>query len=43
MTLTVFSINGYQGDMWTGPQADVARYLSNQGLNLISWQFVGYN
>lgn len=43
MTLTVFSINGYQGDMWTGPQADVARYLSNQGLNLAYWQPVGYN
>ncbi|MUL48788.1 hypothetical protein FZI85_05765 [Mycobacterium sp. CBMA293] len=43
MTLTVFSINGYQGDMWSGPQADVARYLSNQGLNLAYWQPVGYN
>jgi len=43
MTLTVFSINGYQGDMWSGPQADVARYLSDQGLNLAYWQPVGYN
>lgn len=37
-----FSVNGYMGDMWTGPQAEVAQHLSNQGLNLADWQPIGY-
>ena len=40
--LTVFSINGYMGDMWSGPQAEVARHLSDQDLNLAYWQPIGY-
>jgi hypothetical protein len=43
MTLTIFSINGFGGNMWAGPQAEVAQYLSNQGLNLAYWQPIGYN
>lgn len=42
-SLTVFSINGYMGNMWLGPQAEVAQHLSNQGLNLAYWQPIGYN
>jgi hypothetical protein len=41
-TLTIFSINGYMGDMWSGPQAEVAQHLSNQGTNLAYWQPIGY-
>lgn len=40
---TIFTINGFMGDMWQGPQADTGRYLSNQGLNLAFWQPIGYN
>jgi hypothetical protein len=42
-SLTVFSINGFQGNMWGGPQAEVAQHLSNQELNLAYWQPIGYN
>jgi hypothetical protein len=31
------------GDMWTGPQADCGRYLSDQGLNIAYWQPIGYD
>jgi hypothetical protein len=41
-TLTVFSINGFMGNMWLGPQAEVAQHLSSQGLNLAYWQPIGY-
>lgn len=40
-TLTVFSINGWNGDMWSGPQAEVARHLSSVGLAY--WQPIGYD
>jgi hypothetical protein len=40
-TLTVFSINGFMGNMWLGPQAEVAQHLSNAGLAY--WQPIGYN
>jgi hypothetical protein len=43
MSLTIFTINGYMGDMWSGPQADTGRHLSNQGLNLAYWQPIGYD
>lgn len=38
--LTVFSINGYMGDMWTGPQAEVAQYVQQQ--TGVYWQPIGY-
>lgn len=40
-TLTIFSINGWNGDMWSGPQAEVARHVS--GLGLAYWQPIGYD
>lgn len=40
-TLTVFSVNGFMGDMWSGPQAEVAKQLSDQ--KLAYWQPIGYN
>ena len=47
MTLTIFTINGYMGDMYIGPQADCGRYLSknpvDHGLSLADWQPIGYN
>lgn len=39
---TIFTINGWRGDMWAGPQADVGRYLSDRGLNVAYWQPIGY-
>lgn len=39
---TIFTVNGFMGDMWAGPQADTGRHLSNQGLNLAYWQPIGY-
>jgi hypothetical protein len=46
-TLTHFSINGWNGDMMIGPQADVGRYLSgnpaDHGLGLAYWQPIGYD
>jgi hypothetical protein len=41
--IPIFTINGYMGDLWTGPQAECGVYLSNQALNLAYWQPVGYN
>jgi hypothetical protein len=38
-----FSINGFQGNMWAGPQSDTGRALSDQGWRLAYWQPVGYN
>jgi hypothetical protein len=40
-TLTVISVNGFMGNMWLGPQAEVAKHLSDVGLAY--WQPVGYN
>jgi hypothetical protein len=40
-TLTIFSINGWNGDMWSGPQAEVAKHISDLGLAY--WQPVGYD
>lgn len=40
-TLTVFSVNGFMGNMWLGPQAEVAQSLSASGLAY--WQPIGYN
>jgi hypothetical protein len=40
-SLTVFSVNGFMGNMWLGPQAEVAQHLSTIGLAY--WQPVGYN
>lgn len=40
-TLTHFSINGWNGDMWTGPQADVGRAVSAAGVAY--WQPIGYD
>lgn len=42
-SLTVFSINGFMGNMWLGPQAEVAQHLSNQGVNLAYWQPIGFD
>ncbi len=39
---TIFTVNGFMGDMWAGPQADTGRYLSNQGINAAWWQPIGY-
>ncbi len=41
-SLTVFSVNGFQGDMWLGPQAEVAKALSNNNTRAF-WQPIGYN
>lgn len=40
-TLNVFSLNGYMGNMWFGPQAEVAQHLS--ALGLAYWQPIGYD
>lgn len=40
---TIFTVNGFRGDLWLGPQADVGRYLSNQNLNIAYWQPIGYD
>lgn len=40
-SLTVFSINGFMGDMWLGPQAEVAKHLSDLGAAY--WQPIGYD
>jgi hypothetical protein len=40
-TLTIFSINGWNGDMWLGPQAQVAQQVSAAGLAY--WQPIGYD
>jgi hypothetical protein len=40
-SLTVFSINGFMGNMWLGPQAEVAQHLSQA--RLAYWQPVGYD
>ena len=40
MTLTVFSINGYMGNMWLGPQAEVAQWVQQQTGTY--WQPIGY-
>jgi hypothetical protein len=46
-TLTIFTINGWNGDMMMGPQADCGRYLSDNpvdhGLGLAHWQPIGYD
>jgi len=42
-SLNTFSINGFQGNLWLGPQAEVAKHLSNQGTNQATWWPVGYN
>jgi len=39
--VTCFTINGFMGDMWAGPQADTGRYLSD--LKLAYWQPIGYD
>ena len=39
----VYTINGFMGDCWAGPQADTGRYLSDQGTRLAYWQPVAYN
>ncbi len=41
MTLTVFSINGFMGNMWAGPQAEVAQWVQQQ--TGAYWQPIGYN
>jgi hypothetical protein len=41
MTLTIFSINGFMGNMWLGPQAEVAAAV--QRATGIWWQPIGYN
>lgn len=41
--VVIYSLNGFAGDMWQGPQADTGRHLSNQGLNVAYWQPVGYD
>ena len=38
-----YTVNGFMGDLWSGPQADTGRYLGNQGLNLAYFQPIGYN
>ena len=38
----IYTINGFLGDMWQGPQAETGRHLSNQGLNIAYWQPIGY-
>jgi len=38
----IYTINGFMGDMWAGPQAQTGQYLSNQGLSLAYWQPIGY-
>lgn len=40
-TLTIFTINGFQGNMWLGPQAECGKYLSDAGLAY--WQPIGYD
>jgi hypothetical protein len=40
-SLTVFSINGYMGNMWLGPQAEVASAVSG-GNTRAWWQPIGY-
>jgi hypothetical protein len=40
MTLTVFSINGYMGQMFAGPQAEVAQWVQQE--TGIYWQPIGY-
>jgi hypothetical protein len=40
-SLTIFSVNGFMGNMWLGPQAEVAQAVSAAGLAY--WQPIGYN
>lgn len=40
MTLTIISINGYMGNMWAGPQAEVAQWVQQQTGTY--WQPIGY-
>lgn len=42
-TLTIFSINGWNGNMWLGPQAEVGHHLSDQDARLAYWQPIGYD
>jgi hypothetical protein len=46
-TLTIFTINGFMGDMMAGPQAEVGKHLSDNpidgGLGLAHWQPIGYD
>jgi len=39
----IFTINGFQGNMWSGPQANTGKALSDQGAHVAYWQPIGYN
>lgn len=48
-SLQIFSLNGFMGNMWLGPQAEVAQHISVKsdmapaGLGLATWWPVGYD
>lgn len=39
----IFTVNGFVGNMWQGPQAETGRALSDQGFHLAYFQPIGYN